>query len=140
MKLYMRRKARSLLLQALYQIEIVKNPVNETLQHFLQEANPKKVDCRFFEDELLGITNKQKELDNVFIRFLNRPIEQLDIVELVILRIAVYEITVALIPYKVVINEALELTKKFGAVQGYKFINSVLDQVTQFNGLKEDKG
>lgn len=135
----MRRKARALLLQALYQWEVSKNSAREILQGFLSEINFKKVDAVFFEQEFLEIVEKQKFIDEKFTSFLDRPIEQLDLVELTILRIGTYEITVAMIPYKVAINEALELSKKFGSVDGYRFINKVLDRLSQTNGYKDEK-
>ncbi len=135
----MRRKARALLLQALYQWEVTKNSVKEILQNFLSEINVKKVDVVFFEQEFLEIVEKQKFLDKKFIGFLDRPFEQLDLVELTILRIGTYEMTVAMIPYRVAINEALELSKKFGSVDGYRFVNKVLDRLSQANGYKSEK-
>jgi len=71
-------------------------------------------------------------LDLQIIPFLRRPLTELDPIELAILRLATYELVNRLdIPYRVVINEALELAKKFGSIEGFKFVNGVLDQIAK---------
>lgn len=131
-----RSKARRLLLQALYQWEISGDNLTDIEIQYLRDANPKKVDTAYFQALLHAIPGQAQTLQSVFLPFLDRAIAEMDPIELTILRIASYEMTQRQdIPAKVVINEAVELAKVFGAEEGHKYINGVLQQVAQARGL-----
>ena len=74
---------------------------------------------------------EQGELDKLIEPFLDRPINEVDPVELAIIRLGAYELKHRLdVPYKVVINEGIEMAKRFGGTEGHKFVNSVLDKLS----------
>jgi N utilization substance protein B len=127
-----RRNARHYALQAMYQWQVNGTPAQQIETQFIANQITKKIDLDFFKELIHSIPLDQPELDAQIIPFLRRPIQELDPIELAILRLATYELVNRLeIPYRVVINEALELTKKFGSVEGFKFVNGVLDQVAR---------
>ncbi|EKD45678.1 MAG: transcriptional terminator NusB [uncultured bacterium] len=138
MKPQARRKARSLALQAIYQWQLVADDVVNIKMQFVDKINSKKVDAEYFNDLLDGVIKNVGAIDEVITPLLDRKITDLDAVELAVLRLATYELMLRLdVPYKVVINEALELTKNFGSIEGYKYINGVLDKVAR--QLRTDK-
>lgn len=127
-----RRKARRFALQALYQWQLSKIPLTDIEAQFLADEKLSKADIEYFCDLLRGVLTDVPKLDEHMREFLDRPVENLDPVELAILRIGIYELAERLdVPYRVVINEALELTKLFGAEDGHKYVNGVLDQVAR---------
>jgi N utilization substance protein B len=127
-----RRLAREYALQALYQWQIAHNAPTDIQSQFLAHAFNKKTDLEYFKELLHSIPNQYEELDGYMTPFLSRPIDELDPIELAILRISIYELAKRLdVPYRVVINEALELAKKFGSIEGYKFVNGILDHVAR---------
>jgi N utilization substance protein B len=86
----------------------------------------------FFEELLSDICNTQDALEEIVAGIIDRPLEQLDPVELGILLIGVYELESRIdIPYRVVINEGVNLAKRFGAMDGHKYINACLDAAAQ---------
>lgn len=127
-----RRNARQYALQAMYQWQMSEAPVKEIELEFLVHHIKDKTDLDYFKELIHGIPKNCEELDHHMTPFLSRPIHELDPIELSILRLGVYELAKRLdVPYRVAINEALELTKKFGSVEGYKFVNGILDQVAR---------
>lgn len=135
-----RRNARYYALQAMYQWQVTATPVEVIEAEFLQYHIDKKFDFNYFKELIHGVPENQPDLDKEITGFLSRPISELDIVELAVLRIATYELMKRPdVPYRVVINEALELTKKFGSVEGFKFVNGVLDRVARKNRALEIK-
>jgi N utilization substance protein B len=127
-----RRQARHYALQALYQANMAGGTASDIENQFVANQIKKKVDLDYFKELLHAGLEKQKELDLLMKPFLKRPLDELDPIELSILRLSLYELAYRLdVPYRVVINEALELTKKFGSVEGYKFVNGVLDQAAR---------
>lgn len=130
--LKLRRKARCLALQAIYQWQLSALPTAEIEKQFLQAAQPDKVDVAYFFELLHSIPRDVVELDSYVKSCLDRPIEDLYPVELAILRMAVYEFLHRPdVPYRVVINEALELSKTYGAPEGFKYVNGVLDKIAR---------
>ena len=124
-----RHKARRFALQALYQWQITRAPVNDIEQEFFACNDIKKFDVDYFVDIVRGVVKFHGRIDTEMQPFLDRAIDELDFVELAALRIAIYELLYRTdVPYKVVINEALELTKVFGSSSGFKFVNGVLDK------------
>jgi len=133
MKPTARHYARQYALQALYQWQISHTLPDEIeLQFLAHQTMSKKTDLDYFKNLLHGVPNHCEQIDELMLPFLNRPITELDPIELSILRLSIYELLHRQdVPYRVIINEALELTKKFGSVEGYKFVNSILDHVAR---------
>jgi N utilization substance protein B len=130
MKPHARHKARAFALQAIFQWQFAANSISDVEAQYLAELNPKKVDAEYFSDLLRSTIKNIEEIDAVITPVLDRKIKELNQVECAILRLAVYELLYRLdVPYKVIINEALELGKKFGTVEGYKYVNGVLDKI-----------
>ena len=127
-----RRNARQYALQAMYQWQISATPIREIEMEFLVHHIKQKTDLDYFKELIHSIPEYQEELDTLMTPHLSRPLAELDPIELAILRLSIYELSKRLdVPYRVAINEALELTKKFGSIEGYKFVNGILDQVAR---------
>ena len=140
MKPSARRHARQYAVQAMYNWQLSAAPIREIEVEFLVHHIKEKTDIEYFKELIHAIPDLHEELDNHIAPFSKRPIIELDPVELAILRLATYELAHRLdIPYRVVINEALELAKKFGSIEGYKFVNGVLDQVARTIRREEKK-
>ena len=125
-----RRKARRALLQAVYQWQLTDHTFSDIRDDFGSGEALKKADTEFF-DELLGkVMRRTEELDESFVELLDRPAEQLDQVERAILRLAAAEFLFRIdVPFRVVIDEYVELAKSFGAQDSHKYINGVLDKL-----------
>lgn len=127
-----RRLARQRALQALYQWELNPGPVNNLLEQFMTTQDMEKADTEYFTELLRQSVALSKELDERLETYLDIPLVQLDPVERGILRLSAYELIRRLdIPYRVIISEAVALAKKFGAEDGHKFINGVLDKAAR---------
>ncbi|OZG71454.1 N utilization substance protein B [Hahella sp. CCB-MM4] len=125
-----RRRARRLVLQALYQWQIASSSVSQVEAEFLVDNDMEKVDKEFFRELLRGVTSQVKALDEALTPCIDRKVEDLDPIELSVIRMGAYELINRIdVPYRVAINEAVELTKKFGGTDGHKFVNSVLDKL-----------
>jgi len=126
----LRSWARRYAMQALYQRQLTGQDLTIIDAQFLTDQDMSKADVAYFQELLHQVHRQLEIIDATLAPFLDRPLLQVDPVELAILRIAGYELQFRLdIPYKVIINEAVELAKKFGAEQGHRFINGVLDKV-----------
>jgi N utilization substance protein B len=124
-----RRLARELAVQAVYSWQLSKNPVEKIELSMVTSNEMAKVDVEYFLELLRSVVKDCAELDKKIKPYLGRLPEELDPVEKAILRIATYELVARIdVPYKVVINEAIELAKTFGAEESHKFINGVLDK------------
>lgn len=127
-----RSLARQRAMQALYQWQMTGQSPAEIIRQFMEEQDMKKVDRKYFEELINAIPQQKEELDIYAAKVLDRNIEQVDPIERAILRIGIYELKQRIdIPYRVVINEAVELAKLFGAEQGHRYINGTLDKVAQ---------
>ena len=125
-----RHKARCFAIQALYQWQLTANDPDEIILRFISEMNSKKNDTDYFRDVVRGVTGCYSKLDIAFEIYLDREINTLGPVEWSILRLATYEILWRPeVPYRVVINEAVELAKIFAAESAHKYINAVIDKV-----------
>lgn len=125
-----RKKARKCAMQALYQWHMSDTNLSDLEVQFRTESDMKKVDLEYFSEMIHGVPKEKAKLDERIEAQLDRSIKTLTPVELTILRLGVYELIHRLdVPYKVVINEAVELTKVFGATDGHKFVNGVLDKI-----------
>lgn len=120
------------MLQALYQMQIAGHSSTELLRQFHEQVAYERVDQEYFDEQLPAIIKAQESLEKTIDELIDRPLEQLDPVELGILLIGTYELESRIeIPYKVVINECINLAKRFGAIDGHKYINACLDVAAQ---------
>ncbi|OOZ38820.1 N utilization substance protein B [Solemya pervernicosa gill symbiont] len=127
-----RARARRIAVQALYQWHMTGQNIAAIESQFIVEQDFSRVDKEYFSDLLHGVPTTLDQIDEKLAPALHRGIEEVDPVERAILRLGTYELLKRIdIPYKVVINESVELAKTFGADQGHKFINGVLDKVAK---------
>lgn len=131
-----RAKARRLALQGLYQWQLNGTAAADLIAELEASQNVKDVDLEYFQELVKGVIAGSAELQALFQPHLDRPADQLDPVERGILLIGAYELKSRIdVPYRVVLNEAVELTKAFGAEEGHKYINAVLDKTSA--GLRQ---
>jgi transcription antitermination protein NusB len=117
-------------MQALYQWQITRYEPKDILLQYRDDPELEKADREYFRELFLGVTDEVGELDELLAGYMDRSVAELDPVERAILRLAAFELKERVdIPYRVVINEAVELTKKFGATDAHKFVNGVLDKL-----------
>jgi len=127
-----RTRARELLVQALYQMQLAGHSSSELLEQFHLQAAYQRVDQEFFDEALPLIIKSQSDLETTIDELIDRPLEQLDPVERAVLLIGVFELQSRIdVPYRVVINEGVNLAKRFGALDGHKYINACLDAAAQ---------
>ncbi|MES9863664.1 MAG: transcription antitermination factor NusB [Candidatus Thiodiazotropha sp. LLP2] len=127
-----RSQARKHAVQAIYQWQMAGQDVSDIANQFIEEQDLSSFEFPYFQDILQGVPTHLAQLDELLKPSLDRAIESVDPVERAILRIGVYELKHKIeVPYRVVINEAVEMAKVFGAEQGHKFVNGVLDQVAK---------
>jgi N utilization substance protein B len=128
-----RHKARHYAMQALYQWHMADAPLNQIEAEFRGEYDFGNVDGEYFHTLLHDIPANVDTIEDTFAPFMvERALDELDPIERALLRIGTFELMERIdVPYKVVINEAVNLAKKFGASESHKFINGVLDQVAK---------
>jgi len=127
-----RSRSRSLAIQALYQWQMAGQDVGAIINHFMLEQDAKKFDSDYFTELVRAVPARLNELDAALSPWVDRALESVDPVERAILRPGAYElIEHPEIPYRVVINEAVELAKTFGAEQGHRYVNGVLDKAAR---------
>ncbi|AOU97301.1 N utilization substance protein B [Acidihalobacter yilgarnensis] len=127
-----RHAARRLAVQSLYQWQLTGDHPKDILAQFKEERPLGDADMDYFRELLLGVPEHLQAIDAAIAPYLDRPLDRVDPVERAILRLAGYEMMQRLdVPYRVVINEAVDLAKVFGAEQGHRFINGVLDKAVR---------
>jgi len=127
-----RSQARKLAMQALYQWQLTGQTAAELRNQYSTEEGFGDADAEYFRELLNGVTDGAAVLDAELGALVDRPVEQLDPVERAVLLIGLYELGHRPdVPYRVVINEGVELAKRFGATDGYKFVNAVLDRAAR---------
>jgi N utilization substance protein B len=127
-----RSRARRNAAQALYQWQVTADDVGGIVNQFLIGEDAGKFDAAYFSDLVRGVATGLDRLDAQLQPFLDRPIDQVDLVERAVLRLGAYEMAAhPEIPYRVVINEAVELAKTFGAEQGHRYVNGVMDRLAR---------
>ncbi|MCF6204979.1 MAG: transcription antitermination factor NusB [Methylococcaceae bacterium] len=132
--------ARRCAVQALYQWQMSDENLARIEMHFLEENYLKGAQKKYFSEIFHGVPKQLKMIDEALDEFVDRPIEQIDPVERAILRVSVYELINRLdAPYKVIINEGVNLAKFFGAEGSHKYINGILDKVAQVKRALEIK-
>jgi N utilization substance protein B len=124
-----RRRARECAVQAIYSWQLSGNDIADVELEFLSEQDTQGVDIAYFRELLVGVAINATRLDKAMAPYLSRQLEELGQVEKAILRLAMFELSFREdVPYKVAINEAIELAKVFGADDSHKFVNGVLDK------------
>jgi N utilization substance protein B len=124
--------ARRCAAQALYEWQMTGQDPNRIAAQFLADEDLRKADPDYFRELVQQVPARAAEIDTALEPFLDRPLAQVDPVERAILRIGGYELTQRPdIAYRIVINEAVELAKVFGAEQGHRFVNGVLDKLAR---------
>ncbi len=125
-----RRRARELALQGLYEWQLNQDDAGVIDAHMREQDDFAKCDRAHFDALLHGCIEQRAQLDQTLLKFLDRSVEELSPVEHAVLWIGAYELTHCLdVPYKVAINEAVELAKSFGGTDGHKYVNGVLDHL-----------
>lgn len=125
-----RKRARTLVLQALYQWQIGKSNVSQVEAEFRTDHDFARIDEAYFVEVFRNIPLNLGELDKQFEPLLDRSLDDVDPIELAILRIGTYELMHRIdVPFRVVLNEAVELAKQFGGTDGHKYVNSILDKL-----------
>ena len=125
-----RHRAREAVIQALYQWELSGYPMTQVAAMFRADNDLKRADIAFFYDALTAIDHTHQTLVDSLKPHLSRKLSELTPIERNILLLGAYELSARIdIPFKVVISEAVALSKKFGATDGHKFVNGVLDQL-----------
>jgi len=123
-----RSRARRRAMQAVYAWQISGGDVRQVIAQFAHEQAHEVADLEYFEDLVRGVLQHRSELDQALQQYLDRGIEQVDPIERAVLRIAAYEMKHRIdVPYRVIINEALETAKRFGSEHGHTYVNGVLD-------------
>ncbi len=127
-----RRKARELAVQAVYSWQLSQNSITDVEANFLTDNSARRFDIAYFQQLLRGVATSVSTLDEAISPHVDRPLDDVDPVEKSILRVAIYELSNCQdVPYKVVINEAIELAKSFAADDSHKFVNGVLDKAVK---------
>ena len=125
-----RRKARHFAVQALYQWALSANNIPDIERQFLEDFDFQGVDLDYFEAILHGVPARLAGVEALLVPYLDIPLEKLGPVERAILRMSAWELMERIdVPWRVVIDEAIALTRKFGATDAHKFVNGVLDKV-----------
>lgn len=125
-----RRKSRELALKGLYSLLLGSGDLKEIMDDLKQDEDYYRCDIEYFQGLLTGVAECIQELDARIVPLLDREIAELSPIEHAILCIAAFELVHDLsIPYRVAINEGVELAKRYGGTDGYKYVNGVLDKL-----------
>ena len=127
-----RKRARRRALQAIYQWQITRQDAGEILRQFREVQDLSQVDEAYFEQLLLCVIKEEDRLDKALEPFLDRPMDQVDVMERVVLMIGAWELLdCPETPYRVVLDESVDLARRFGSEQGHSYINAVLDKLAR---------
>jgi N utilization substance protein B len=127
-----RRRARRRALQALYQWQITSQEATEILAQFNAVQDMSGVDVEHFEKLVRGVSAGKDGLDGKLQEFLDRPFGQVDLMEKVVLRIGAFELlNCPAQPFRVVVDECVDLAHRFGSEQGHAYVNAVLDKAAR---------
>ena len=136
-----RSRARRRALQALYAWQISGSSMDKVIDQFRHEQDMEVADLEYFEDLLHGVEHNAPALDESLRPHIDREVAQIDPIERAVLRLAAYELKFRPdVPYRVVINEAIEVTKRFGADHGHSYVNGVLDKLAADLRAVEKRG
>lgn len=133
-----RTNARRSAVQALYQWQMTGQNLSEIESQFMQERRLENAQQSYFSELFHGVPEQLVAIDTALAEFVDRPVEDIDPVERAILRIGVYELLNCLdVPYRVILNEGINLAKRFGASQSHKYINGILHRIAQKTRVRE---
>jgi N utilization substance protein B len=133
-----RRRARQFAVQAVYQWQITGASFGQIIDQFTVDQDLSKTDVPYFKELLSGVINQIETLDEKLSPYLSRKIKDVDMVDIAILRLAMFELSYRTdVPHKVVLNEAIELAKDFATDESYKFVNGVLDKALRSLKLRD---
>jgi N utilization substance protein B len=136
-----RSRARRRALQALYAWQLSGSHMNAVIEQFRHEQDMEVADLEYFEDLLHGVERNIDAIDISLKPFVDRDVGQIDPIERAALRLAAYELKYRPdVPYRVIINEAIEVTKRFGADHGHSYVNGVLDKLAGTLRTTEKRG
>ena len=136
-----RSRSRRVALQALYQWQMAGHDPQQVETQYLEDENSANLDAEYFQTLFRHIVEEADNLDRHLSPSLDRPIQQLDPIERAILRIGAYELLHCIeVPWRVVINESVELAKTFGAEQSHRYINGILDKLARTTRQLEIQG
>ncbi len=131
-KTEMRRSARKFAVQAVYSWQMAGQAINELETMFRVDNDMSQTDIGLFSELLRGVSTNSTELDEAYRPFLDRALDDLDPIERAVLRIGSYELIHRIeVPYRVVINESVDLAKVFGATESHRYVNGILDKLAQ---------
>ena len=124
-----RSRARRRALQAIYKWQMSGGTAQQVIAEFAHEQAHEVADLEYFEDLVRGVLAQREDIDTALAAFVDREIAQVDQIERAALRIAAYELRHRPdVPFRVVINEAIDSTKRFGSEHGHTYVNGVLDR------------
>ncbi len=127
-----RKRARRRALQAIYQWQITHQDASEILRQFREMQDLSQVDEAYFERLLRSVIKHKERLIDALEPFLDRPLDQVDVMERVVLMIGAWELLdCPELPYRVVLDESVDLARRFGSEQGYSYVNAVLDKAAR---------
>lgn len=127
-----RRRARRILVQMLYQWGLTHDDLASLQQQFVQEIELKEADQTYFVEILEPLFEEMQDIDQLIDQHVSDQVHSVSLVEKSVLRLAAFELCHRMdIPAAVVINEALDLNKRFGSPQGHRFVNGILDTIRQ---------
>ncbi len=136
-----RGKSRMLAMQAIYQWQMTGDEMTVIEKQFFEENKPESMDAEYFTGLLHGVVKDADDIDKCLEKYMDRQVPSVDPVERAILRLGCYEFLKCLdVPYRVILNEAVNLTKKFCAEKSHTFVNAVLDKVAHELRSVEIKG
>jgi N utilization substance protein B len=136
-----KQRARKLALQAMYQWSMSGHELSEIEAQFHVANAMDKVDVAYFSLLLHAVVEQLDALEEVLVPFLDRPIGDLNPIELAVLRLGTYELMFRTeIPYRIVLDEWVTLTKEFGSIEGHRYVNGVLNNLAQSVRALETKG
>jgi len=132
LNVWARRQSRRALVQAVYQWQMSSSDASAIEADFTSSGSLDKADLEFFRELLRGVIRETSELDALLTPLLDRKLESLDQIELAVLRLGTLELKNRIdVPYRVVIDEYVELARTFGAEDGHKYVNGILDKLAQ---------
>jgi len=135
-----RTNARKAAVQALYQWQMAGQNLGEIERQFLEDERLKDAQKSYFAELFYGVPKNLEAIDQALSEFVDSPVDTIDPVERAILRIGVYELLHRLdMPYRVVLNEGINLAKCFGADGSHKYVNGILDKIAQQKRAMEIK-
>ena len=139
-KINNRRKSRELLMKSIYRGLVNQIDITQIKKDIQEDPDFIRADQDLYEEMLSGVFKNMDSLKQEIELYIDRSYEELSPIELSIIYFSLYELKYsASVPYKVVINEAVEIAKTFGGADGYKYINGILNKAAKVNRANEVK-